>query len=661
MKRALIGIIGSLLIAPGAAAQAPPGRMLQAEKALSTRESSEWHRRMSVASLAGDSYDVRYYRLDLRISTPVPYLRGAVTIDLTVLKDSLTAIILDLNRPMQADSVSVGASAAVFSQGAASLLVELGRAYRTDEPVTVRIVYEGVPGNSGFGSFVFDTHSGTPWVWSLSEPYGARDWWPCKDQPADKADSSDVIVTCDSAFRVGSNGALASVVNNGDGTTVWHWQERYPIAPYLVSVALTNFSQFTDYFRYTTTDSMEVLNYFIPEDSVIAKATLPLTIDMLRIYSDLFGLYPFIREKYGHAEINASSAMEHQTMTSLGPYGFNESTISHELAHQWFGDMITCRNWPNIWLNEGFAEYSTALYLEREHGKAAYWDYMTGQMFSALDARGTIYVEDTSGVATIFDTRLVYCKGATVLHMLRHVLGDSMFFRAMKGYAGNPSLRYASAVTEDFQAVCESVSGRDLSFFFDEWIHGEKYPRYAQSWTSAPAPGGYVVTLSLSQTTGTRNPVFFTMPLDMKLSSPGWDTTVTVLNSAADETFRLVVSHDPASLAVDPDGWVLKTVAESGPLPAAYALSQNYPNPFNPATRVEFQLPVRSWVSLKVYDLLGRVVAVLADREMNAGWMSGAWDGSEAASGVYFYRLEATSSFAPRTMFRETKKMVLVR
>jgi len=660
MKRALIVIFFILLPAAAGHAQRQP----TAEKALSGAEGERWRARdrsRAVASAAGSSYDVTYYRLEVRVSTPVPYIRGRVTVAARVLQDSLSSLIFDLTRPMQVDSVTIGQARLVFSQASAFVLVTLDRPYRAGENVTLTVAYEGLPASTGFGSFVFDAHAGTPWAWSLSEPYGARDWWPCKDQPADKADSSDIIVTCDSAFRVGSNGRLVSVLNNGDGTATWHWQERYPIAPYLISLALTNYSQFSLWFHYAPGDSMEVLNYFIPEHASQAGATLPLVIDMLRIYSDLFGLYPFIREKYGHAEINASSAMEHQTMTSLGPYGFDENTIAHELAHQWFGDMITCRTWPEIWLNEGFAQYSTALYLERERGEGSYRDYMEAQMFNALDARGTILIEDTSLVSNVFDPRLVYSKGASVLHMLRHVLGDSVFFRAMKAYATTPSLMYATAATEDFQAVCEGVSGRSLSFFFDEWIRGERYPRYSHSWSALASGSGYAVTLTISQTTGTRNPIFFTMPLEVRLSAPGWDTTVVVDDDAAEKTFTIFLSRKPVTVELDPGGWVLKTAAVASPLPASYSLAQNYPNPFNPATTVAFQIPVRSVVSLKIYDVLGQQIAVLADGEMGAGWASASWDGSGAASGIYFCRMEAASMFLPHMSFSATKKLVLLR
>jgi aminopeptidase N len=508
---------------------------------------------------AEDRIDVKYYKLDLWITTSPQYLTGNVLMNAVSKQDGLSSITLDLMNSMTVDSVKVGGSSSTFSQGSASFSVTLDRSYNTGEVMTVMVYYRGRPGSSGFGSFEFSTHQSIPWVWSLSEPYGAKDWWPCKDHPMDKADSVDIYVRCDSSFRVGSNGKLLSVVTNGDGTKTHHWHHHYPISTYLVSVAITNFAQFTNWFKYSPTDSTPVLNYVLPEDLASAQANLPYVVTELQTYSNLFGLYPFADEKYGHSEFGWGGGMEHQTMTSVG--GFGEWLTAHELAHQWFGDMITCRTWPDIWLNEGFATYCEVLYMGQKYGTGQYWAEMNGNMNSAKSAVGSIYVQDTSNVGSLFDGSLVYDKGAVVLHMLRHVLGDSLFFASMKAYAGNPSLRFNTASTGDFRSVCESVSGKNLAYFFNEWIFGQKYPKYSIGWSATPAgPSSYTVTAAISQTTGTSTPVFFTMPMDLKVVSGGWDTTVTVFNDSVQQTFTFTVSHNPSSVQLDPDGWILKDI-----------------------------------------------------------------------------------------------------
>lgn len=605
--------------------------------------------------------DITYYKLQLDVSTAEGILTGTSTVVGICKCDTAGPLVLDLKSRMTASSTKVEGTPTSFVQRLNTVSVNLDRVYHAGELLSVEVNYEGTPIATGFGSFVFASHAGAPWVYSLSEPAGARDWWPCKDDPGDKADSSDVIVTCDSSLKVGSNGVLVSVINNGNGTSTTHWRERYPIASYLISVALTNFVQFSNWFRYSATDSMEVLNYVLPEHLSNALASLPETVDMLSVYSNLFGLYPFVKEKYGHSEFGSGGAMEHQTMTSTTT--FNEDVISHELAHQWFGDMITCRTWGDIWLNEGFAEYCSGLFREKKYGKNSYDDYMATQMSLAVGAVGAIGVPDTSSVRELFSTPRIYDKGATVLHMLRHVLGDSAFFRSLRAYANNPALRYSTATIRDFQNVCESVSGKSLAYFFQEWIYGEGFPNYGYTWTSTPTPNGYQVTIDVEQSPSNANPEFFVMPVDFQIGNAGWDTVVTVFNNALVQYFTFTVTSKPDKVVLDPDNWILKIAfSNANQPPGEFSLGQNYPNPFNPKTSISFRLPERSFVTIDIVDILGRVVTTLASDRRPAGLYTVDWNSTNAASGVYFCRLTAQPEVGTASpKFVQTKKMVLVK
>ncbi|HTP79502.1 MAG TPA: M1 family aminopeptidase, partial [Bacteroidota bacterium] len=554
---------------------------------------------------------------------------------------------------MHIDSVSLDGVRDAFVQNPASFDVMLGRSYSAGQQLTIVVYYRGIPVPTGFGSFHFGAHGSTGWAWTLSEPYGAKDWWPCKDDPSDKADSADVIVVCDSSFRVGSEGILLSVGPLGNGRAQFHWHESHPIASYLISIAVTNYASFSNWFRYSPVDSMQILDYVLPEHLAIARSSLPKIVDMLAVYSNIYGLYPFINEKYGISEFGSGGAMEHQTMTSTTT--FDEDVMSHELAHQWFGDMITPRTWADLWLNEGFAQYSSALFREKEYGMDSYWSYMRQEMSGAQTAVGAIGVPDTSSVRNLFDPYRIYYKGATVLHMLRHVLGDSLYFRAVQAYASDPRLRYATASIADFQKDCEIASGRSLAFFFDEWINGEGFPRYAYSWSTHAEGSGGMVKLFLQQIQGGSNPVYFTMPVDVEVSGAGWDTTVTVWNDSLQQQFVLAVRANPSSVRIDPEEWILRQVFSNADIPPAdYSLEQNYPNPFNPKTTIVYHLPVRSTVSLKVYDVLGREVATLKNGDEFAGTYSIDWDASTSASGVYFLRLQAGT-------YVETRKMLVVK
>ncbi len=595
---------------------------------------------LSAGTEASAWFDAAYYRLELNILTQPNYLTGKVTIAGICRKDSTHSITLDLVNQMRIDSVIVNGRKNSFIQNRNSFDVSFDRLFKFSDTISVDVYYGGLPTATGLGSFIFDSHAGVPWIYTLSEPYGAKDWWPCKDDPGDKADSADIIVTCNSNFKVGSEGILASVIENGNGTSTYHWKERYPIASYLISLAMTNYVQFSNWFHYSQKDSMEVLNYVLPEHYDTAFQSLPRVIDMLAIFSDLFGMYPFIKEKYGHAEFGRGGAMEHQTMTSTTT--FSENVIAHELAHQWFGDMITCRTWSDLWLNEGFSQYATALYLERQYGTDAYWRYMNSQIDNAETAQGELGNPDTVNVRNLFDSRLVYSKGAAVLHMLRHVLGDSVFFLSLRQYANDPALQYGTASTQDFQSVCERVSGRDLDYYFQEWVYGEKYPVYILSWTWKSFGDSSAVILDIGQILGRSNPAFFTMPIDIRITAAGRDTTFTVLNNSPQQRFVIRFDSKPDTVILDPERWIMKAILSgNNQLPTEYALEQNYPNPFNSTTNIIYLLRHQTKVTLKIYDILGREIETLVDSQQAPGVYECRWTAKNRASGVYFYRLTA--------------------
>ncbi|MGE5431901.1 MAG: M1 family aminopeptidase [Syntrophomonadaceae bacterium] len=617
----------------------------------------------------GDStIDVTYYKLNLNITYTPKYLKGAVTVGFRSAAASLNSFFLDLQQVLNVDSVTLNGTKLTFSHINAKLQITLPRAYNQGENASVNVYYQGLPGSSGFGSFIFSTHDSNnsyPIIWSLSEPYGASDWFPCKDTPGDKADSSDVLVTAPQFFTVASNGTLQSETVNQDGSKTTHWKNHYPIAQYLISIAMTNYYLYTNYFRYSPTDSMIVTHYIFPEQNTPQNiALLNKTIDMLRIFSEKYELYPFIREKYGHAQFGWGGGMEHQTLTSLVSFG--EDLVSHELAHQWFGDKVTCRDWQDIWLNEGFATFSEGVYFENSIGKSAYSTFMQDIMNRAKNAQGSVYAMDISSVGSIFDYNRSYAKGGTVLHMLRGIVGDSVFFRILRTYLDDPKLSYGNAITSDFQSVAEKVYGQSLDYFFKEWIYGAGYPGYTYNWSSSQQNGQNQLQISVKQDQSKGMPLF-TMPIQFKVSTTAGDTMITVMNNLADQNFLITLKAQPKSVTFDPDNWILKDV--SGPTAIyeviqadRYGLDQNYPNPFNPGTKIIFHVGMGKangslqQVSLKVFDLLGREVAVVLNEEKPAGnyeveFLPGNYN---LPSGTYYYQLKAGD-------FMETKKMMFLK
>ncbi|GAB6282898.1 MAG: M1 family aminopeptidase [Ignavibacterium sp.] len=625
-------------------------------------ESKSFYNQITLSQIAypGDfSYDVIYYKLDLYITYNPNYISGAVTINAKGNSQFIDSLFVDLQNVLDVDSVLSNNTKLNFAHSENKIFIKLNKKYKFGEEFSFIIYYKGVPGSSGFGSFEFSQHNnGQPVIWSLSEPYGSSDWWPCKDTPADKADSADIWIRCDSSLIPISNGKLLEIINLGDGTHQYKWKSHYPIAQYLISVAITNYYQYIQYFKYSETDSMMVLHNVYPEHFNNIKSELDKTVNMLEIFSDKYGLYPFIKEKYGHAQFGWGGGMEHQTCTSLGSFG--EGIISHELAHQWFGDKVTCKDWHHIWLNEGFATFSEAVYVEEVYGKEAYKNQLINEMNYAKSAVGSIYVEDISSVDEIFNGARSYSKGGVVLHMLRGIVGDSIFFAILRNYHNDPELAYNVATTEDFQRVAENTSGMDLNYFFDEWIYGYYYPKYSVSWDYQLIENDmYKVDININQTVNS-NPEFFTMPIQIKIKTTNGDTLFTVFNDQQSQSFSFTVKGNPQSLIFDPENFILKelnlftSIDDKISVPTEYSLSQNYPNPFNPTTNIKYSLKSDEKVTIKIYNTLGEEVMTLVDEIKPAGIYEAEFNANSLTSGVYMYRMQTSN-------YISTKKMLLVK
>jgi aminopeptidase N len=607
----------------------------------------------------GDSsYDVKYYKLDLTVNHSSQTISGNVTCKAEIVQSNVEEIYFDLTNPLIVDSVLIDGNPVLFTRGNNKLNILLDNTLNQGSVFTSVVYYHGTPGSSGFGSFAFSSQGGNPAIWTLSEPYGAKDWWPVKDTPADKADSADFWITVSNTLTPVSNGKLIEIVNNGNGTHTYKWKISYPIAQYLLSMAITNYALYTNYYHYSSNDSMPITHFLYPGSLNSNIIQLDKTPGMIEIYAEKFGEYPFLNEKYGHAQFGWGGGMEHQTISSMG--GFSDGLIAHELAHMWYGDKITCKDWHHIWLNEGFATYGEGVIREAWFGKSGYDSYIAGEMTAAKNAVGSIWVQDISSVNQIFNGNRSYAKGCVVLHMLRGIVGDSTFFDILKTYTFDPAVAYGVATTEDFQAVAESVSSLDLNYFFQEWIYGENYPRYSIVWNKYDMGSGlWNLVININQQVNS-NPTFFTMPIQIKVNGAFGDTLITVFNNAQNQTFEVAIDGEPTSILFDPGNWILKNInsivtgINEESFVGQYSLDQNYPNPFNPSTIIQFQIPVNGIVSLKVYDVLGNQISTLVDAILQSGSHEVEFNAEKYGSGVYFYTLQAG-------FHTLTKKMILAK
>jgi len=420
---------------------------------------------------------------------------------------------------------------------------------------SVTIYYHGSPPvNSGFPAFSIGKHNGVPMLWTLSEPYGASDWWPSKNDLSDKIDSIDVYVAAPNGYVVASNGLFQGEEPYGPNLTATHWKHRYPIASYLVAIAVTNYAHYTENFAGPGVQ-YPIENYVFPEDSAFCRSRTSGLLPVYGVFASLFGAYPFEQEKYGQAEFGAGGGMEHQTMTFLGQGAFTMEILSHELAHMWFGDMVTCGSWHDIWLNEGFATYCTGLMYEITSPNL-YWPIWKHNEISYITTEpgGAVYCEDTVNIGRIFDSRLSYSKGAMVLHQLRWVIGDSAFFNGTRSYLEDPDLRYGFALTENYKQHMETASGRDLTEYFDNWIYKEGFPSYTLICTQ-DFPDNFSVTVNQSPSDPSVS--FFGLPLPVRLLGENKDTLVILDNTYTGQVFQLQPGFMVDSVDFDPENWLI--------------------------------------------------------------------------------------------------------
>lgn len=553
-----------------------------------------------------NTYDVIHQFLDIEVDPAVQYIKGVVHTTFAH-ENMLEEVQMNMNHSLIIDSIIWEGRTLEYQLEDPHMIRILFDS--TLEPGILRkisVYYQGAPEVSGFGSFIKSTHNSVPVLWTLSEPYGAKDWWPCKQGLEDKIDSLDVRVKVPSFNKVASNGLLAEVVE-GDAYSWYHWKHRYPIATYLVAIAVTNYVEFTDTVQLSA-GPLEILNYVYPEDFDRYYSETKAVIPIFHVLDSLIGPYPFSAEKYGHAQFSWPGGMEHQTMSFMGNFSFE--LIAHELIHQWFGNMVTCASWQDIFLNEGFATYLTGVCVENLL-EEQWWDRWKSVRKDIVFAKpdGSVFVSDTTDVPTIFNGRLTYTKGAYLIHMLRWIMGDDSFFKVLRSYLNDPEVQYGFARMDNFVAHAEQEYGESVDWFFDPWYYGEGHPIYTFDFTEKidGIQGTIIQTGSAPQTP------FFRMPLPFVLKFQDGDSTIIVWNEYPEEDIFISIPPEKVLIDIvfDPTHWILGQVArltstkeQEGSLPDI----QIRPNPVSSEVLVLLTKRTEESKTYRLVDMNGRIV-----------------------------------------------------
>ncbi len=496
----------------------------------------------------GEEYDLKYHRFNWYVDPDTCYIEGSVTSYFVPQTAPFSHVRFELSSLLNVDSVIYEGAPKAFQHMNDLLDIDLGQVLPVGTLDSLIVYYHGAPGaGTGFGSFIRDTHNTVPVIWTLSEPYGTKDWWPCKNILSDKIDSIDIFVRTPSAYRAASNGVLVSEISAG-ADKIYHWKHRYPIAAYLVAIAVTNYSVYSDEVPLGT-DTLEMLNYVFPENLVDFQTGTAAQVEVLQLFDSLFGPYPYLTEKYGHAQFKWGGGMEHQTMSFVVNAGFD--LLAHEMAHQWYGDKVTCGSWQDIWVNEGFATYCQGLTLDFMFN--GYWfPFWLRDRIQSITSLpdGSVFCYDTSQVSRVFDWRLSYQKGAMVLHMLRWKLGDTAFFEGMKNIIADPQLAYGYAKTEDIQHQFELAGAVNLDEFFQDWIFREGHPVYTINCTLMPDS---TVQVSISQAPSHASVSFFELPVPLRFKNQSRDSILVFDHTFSGQVFTASPGFMADSVFFDPE------------------------------------------------------------------------------------------------------------
>ena len=565
-----------------------------------------------------NNYDITYHKLEFTVDPAVYFISGKVTTTYTALAD-MSTVTFDLTNDLTVSSVlQNGLNLSYIQNSNNELVINLPSIQLSGTNATVEINYSGTPPGDNSGGFTTSTHNDIPILWTLSEPFNAMNWWPCKQDLNDKTNSIDVYITAPLQYISVSNGVEpeAPIISGNLKTT--HFHHGYPIPAYLIAIAVTNYSVYTQNYG-TEPNQFPIVNYLYPETYNENIPKLDQTPLIMAFFESKFKPYPFRNEKYGHAQFGWGGGMEHTTVSFM--VNFNRGLIAHELAHQWFGDDITCGSWNNIWLNEGFATYLASMVIEKFDGETAFINNKNEMIINITSLpNGAIYVpeNEVDNESRIFSGRLSYRKGAMVLNMLRFKLGDNNFFQGLNDYLNDPNLSYGYARTPDLQAHLETASGMNLSEFFNDWVYQQGYPIYDIQ-ASNYEEGKMQIIVNQSQSDTSVD--FFEMPIPIRfLGENGVQQDVVLDNTFNGQSYIVDVPFVVTEVVFDPKKDIISNNNTVTLTDKNFDLNASivvYPNPVSNKLYLEIpeslklnQIIIYNSLGQKVGNFTSKIIAV---------------------------------------------------
>lgn len=566
-----------------------------------------------------NSYDVKFYYLDLQVNNSSIDLTGKAVILVELIDLEIDSLALELRQEVTLDSIWIDGNLTTFIHSDDFIRFELPLNYGKNDLVQLSVFYklQGIDTDERIGIFNRETYPGKSVTYTLSEPYFSSSWFPCKQVLTDKADSVYVFLSVDDSLMAGSNGILSNISLLENGKKRYEWKSNYPIAYYLISLSVANYMDYSFMASVANGDSVLVQNFLYNDSAYFQenKSDIDATADMMELFSEEFGTYPFHLEKYGHCISPVGGGMEHQTMTTLGNFSF--ILVAHELAHQWFGNYVTCANWQNIWINEGFASYGEYLAIEelKNENEQIVWLKETHSL-AISSPEGSVYVPEaeTDNVSRIFDYGLTYRKGASIIHMIRHELGnDDLFFDIL----GNFLNTYANSVAtaEDFRNVVEQHSNRSFLNFFQQWFYGSGHPILAIAWEQRNDS----LIIHVEQTVSNPdNTSFFNLLIDFKIEYLGGDTLIQVRQEFSHQSFKIPMHDRIYRVIPDPDEWLLREISGINRiLPDSSVLFHLFPNPSSDMIYIEnYNIGVP--YNVKIYNLEGKLLKDIDEKDVIA-------------------------------------------